>query len=134
MHRLVSAGIGATALSPKVTASLPGSPAPAAAALVALRRFDVAKGTEAEVKAAFRECLTLVDRVAGFVCMEWLCSLERPREIWLVAHWRHACGRHAWHHGHADRDSHRSIPKDLKLVDRDTSHSRIRPRLGMMWR
>jgi len=121
MHSLVSAGIGAAASSPKATASLPSAPASTPASSAALCRFVVASGIEAELKAAFRECPNLVDRAAGFVCREVPCPLERPQEICLPTHWRHASGRRAWHHGHADRDSHRGIPKGLKLVDRDTT-------------
>ena len=121
MHSLVSAGSGAAASLPKATASVPDAPAPTAAGFVALSRFVVANGLEAEVKAAFRERPHLVDRAAGFVRMEVLCPLERPQEIWLVTHWRHADDYRAWHRGHAYRDSHRGIPKGLKLVGRETT-------------
>ena len=76
---------------------------------------------EAEVKAAFRDRPHLVDRTAGFVRMEVLCPLDRPQEIWLVTHWRCADDYRAWHRGHAYRDSHRGIPKGLKLVGSETS-------------
>jgi heme-degrading monooxygenase HmoA len=75
---------------------------------------------EAEVKTAFRERTHLVDHAAGFVCMEVLCPLDRPQEIWLVAHWRCADDYRAWHRGHGYRESHRGIPKGLKLVARET--------------
>jgi heme-degrading monooxygenase HmoA len=120
MHILVSAWNGATALSPTATASLPGAPAPTPAGFVALSRFVVANGMEAEVKAAFRGRPHLVDRTAGFIRMEVLCPLDRPQEIWLVTHWRCADDYHAWHSGHAYRESHRGIPKGLKLIGRET--------------
>jgi len=121
MYSFVSAGRGAAASSPKATASRPGAPAPTAAGFVALSRFVVANGMETEVKAAFRVRPHLVDRAAGFVRMEVLCPLERPQEIWRVTHWRHANDYRAWHRGHAYRDSHRTIPKGLKLVGRETA-------------
>jgi heme-degrading monooxygenase HmoA len=53
--------------------------------------------------------------------MEVLCPLDRPQEIWLLTHWRHANDYRAWHRGQAYRDSHCGIPKGLKLVGRETS-------------
>jgi hypothetical protein len=78
MYSLVRAGNCATTSSPTATASLPGAIAPTAAGFVALSRFVVANGMEAEVKAAFRERPHLVDRTAAFVRMEVLCPLDRP--------------------------------------------------------
>lgn len=90
MYGLVSAGNGDTAASPTAAASLPGGPEPTPTGFVALSRFVVANGMEAEVKAAFRARPHRVDRAVGFVRMEVLCPLDRPQEIWLVTHWRHA--------------------------------------------
>jgi heme-degrading monooxygenase HmoA len=98
---------------PRASARTPGG-------FVALSRFVVANGMEAEVKAAFREHPHLVDRTAGFVRIEVLCPLDRPQEIWLVTHWRHADDYCTWHRGHAYRESHRGIPNGLKLVGRET--------------
>jgi heme oxygenase (mycobilin-producing) len=120
MYSLMSAAHGATASSPTAIASLPGAPAPTPAGFVALSRFVVANGMEAEVKAAFRARPHRVDRAAGFVRMEVLCPLDRPQEIWLVTHWRCADDYRAWHRGHGYRESHRGIPKGLKLVGRET--------------
>lgn len=120
MYSLVSAGNGATASARTANASLPGGSASATAGFVALSRFVVANGMEAEVKAAFRERPHLVDRTAGFIRMEVLCPLDRPQEIWLVTHWRCADDYRAWHRGHDHRESHRGIPKGLKLVGRET--------------
>ncbi len=120
MYSLVSAGNGAAASSPTATASLPGRQAPTPAGFVALSRFVVANGMEAEVKAAFRERPHLVDRAAGFVRMEVLCPLDRPQEIWLVTHWCCADDYRAWHRGHGYRESHRGIPKGMKLIGRET--------------
>jgi heme oxygenase (mycobilin-producing) len=107
--------------TPAATPSLPRATAAMSGGFVALSRFVVANGMEAEVKAAFRARPHLVDRTAGFVRMEVLCPLERPKEIWLVTHWRCADDYRAWHRGHAYRESHRGIPKGLKLVGRETS-------------
>ena len=91
-----------------------------AGGFVALSRFVVANGMEAEVKAAFRDRPHHVERTAGFVRMEVLCPLDRPQEIWLVTHWRCGDDYRAWHRGHGYRESHRGIPKGLKLVGRET--------------
>jgi heme-degrading monooxygenase HmoA len=120
MYSLVSAGDDATASLPTASALLPGAVASTPACFVALSRFVVANGMEAEVKAAFRERPHLVERTAGFVRMEVLCPLDRPQEIWLVTHWRHADDYRTWHRGHGYRESHRGIPKGLKLVGRET--------------
>ncbi len=90
MYSLMGAGnnrYGVVADCKRVTA---WRSAPATAGFVALSRFVVATGMEAEVNAAFRERSHLVDGMTGFVRMEVLCQ------------------------------SHRSILKDLKLVDRET--------------
>jgi heme-degrading monooxygenase HmoA len=94
--------------------------APALAGFVALSRFVVANGMEAEVKAAFQARPHRVDHAAGFVRMEVLCPLDRPQEIWLVTHWRCADDYRTWHGGHGYRESHRGIPKGLKLIGRET--------------
>jgi heme-degrading monooxygenase HmoA len=93
---------------------------PAAAHFVALSRFVVGNGMEAEVKAAFRARPHRVDQAPGFVRMEVLCPLDRPEEIWLVTHWRCGDDYRAWHSGHGYRESHRGIPKGLKLIGRET--------------
>jgi heme-degrading monooxygenase HmoA len=116
----VASGNCVAASTPAVAPSLPLAPVPTRCGFVALSRFVVANGMEAEVKAAFRERPHLVERTAGFVRMEVLCPLDRPQEIWLVTHWRHADDYRTWHRGHGYRESHRGIPKGLKLVGRET--------------
>jgi heme-degrading monooxygenase HmoA len=108
-----------TASTSAATPLLPRAPARTPGGFVALSRFVVSNGFEAEVKAALRERPHLVNRTAGFVRMEVLCPLDRPQEIWPVTHWRHADECRAWHRGHAYRESHRGIPKGLKLVGRE---------------
>jgi len=114
----VASGNCVAASTPAVAPSLPLAPTPRG--FVALSRFVVAKGMEAEVKAAFRERPHHVERAAGFVRMEVLCPLDRPQEIWLVTHWRSGDYYRAWHRGHGYRESHRGIPKGLKLFGRET--------------
>lgn len=89
------------------------SPAPA---FVAVSRFVVANGMEDEVKAAFRARPHLVDRAAGFLRLDVLSPLESPNEIWIMTCWTDAASYRAWHRSHAYHDSHKGIPKGLKLV------------------
>jgi len=93
MYSLVSAGNDATALLPTVTASLPRAIAPRLACSVTLSCFVGAKGQR---------------------------PLPRPEEFWLVPRRRRADDGPAWQRVHSYRESHRSIPKGLKLFGRET--------------
>ncbi len=75
---------------------------------------------DAEVKAACRERPHLVKRTAGFDRMEVPCQLERPQEIWLVTLSCDADDYRTWHRGHRYPESHRGIPRGLKLVGGET--------------
>ena len=73
-----------------------------------------------EVKAAFRERPGLVDNAAGFLRMDVISPLDRPKEFWLVTFWTDEESFRAWHKGHTYGDSHAGIPKGLKLVRGET--------------
>ena len=97
----------------------PFLPAPAAgiiSAFVALSKFVIANDKTAEVKEAFRQRPHLVDDQPGFVRMEVFSPLDRPEEIWLVTYWTDAESFKLWHHSHLYHQSHKGIPKGLKLV------------------
>jgi heme-degrading monooxygenase HmoA len=81
---------------------------------VALSKFTVANGITEEVKAAFR--LHLVDSVSGFVRMDVISPVDCPDEIWLLTYWADEESFRIWHHSHLYRESHKGIPKGLKLV------------------
>jgi len=83
---------------------------------VALSKFVIANDKTAEVKAAFRARPHLVDGQPGFVRMEVFSPLDRPQEIWLVTYWTDAVSFERWHHSHLYHESHKGIPKGLKLV------------------
>ena len=91
-----------------------------AAGFVVLSKFVVANGLEGEVKEAFRQRPHLVDGIPGFIRMEVLSPRDRPSEIWLLTYWADSESYHAWHHGHLYHDSHRGIPRGLKLVPGET--------------
>jgi heme-degrading monooxygenase HmoA len=93
---------------------------PAGVGFVALSRFVIANGMSTEVKSAFRDRPHLVDHAPGYVRMEVISPLECPQEIWLLTFWTDEASFQNWHHSHHYRDSHRGIPKGLKLVPGET--------------
>jgi heme-degrading monooxygenase HmoA len=108
------------------TTSVPGgaSPSPVAAAtpgaFVALSKFVIVNGLADEVKAAFRVRPHLVDHTPGYLRMEVISPAERPEEIWLLTFWADEPSFRAWHHSHLYHDSHKDIPKGLKLAPGET--------------
>jgi heme oxygenase (mycobilin-producing) len=91
----------------------------------ALSRFVVANDMTAEVKEAFRRRPHLVDSAEGFVRMSVLSPEDRPDEIWLLTWWTHAAAFDRWHRSHMYRDSHKGIPRGLKLVRGETQLRRF---------
>lgn len=89
-------------------------------AFVAMSRFAVANGMIDEVRAAFRGRPRLVDEVDGFLKLDVLSPAEAPEEIWLITYWRDRASFLRWHHSPAHKQSHRLIPKGLKLDPRRT--------------
>jgi len=96
--------------------SLPSPIAPAPPQFVALSRFEIRNGMEAQVRAAFASRPHLVDSESGFLGMQVMSPVDKPSEIWLVTRWTDEPSYHAWHKGHTYHASHRGIPKGLKLV------------------
>ena len=89
---------------------------PPATQFVAISRFTVANDMTERVKAAFAERPHLVDDAPGFVRMEVMSPVDEPDEIWLVTYWRDRDSFATWHRSHEFKQSHRGIPKGLKLV------------------
>jgi len=94
------------------------TPQHGAAAFVALSKFVVANGMMAEVKEAFRNRPHLVDDAPGVVKMEVMVPFDNPNELWLVTYWADEGSYRIWHHSHEYHESHKGIPKGLKLVPR----------------
>lgn len=88
---------------------------PRSGLFVALSKFAVANGMTEEVKEAFVARPHLVDSADGFVRLDVLSPKEEPNEIWLVTYWRDEESYRVWHKSHMYRDSHKGIPKGLKL-------------------
>jgi heme-degrading monooxygenase HmoA len=89
-------------------------------AFVAMSRFAVANGKTAEVKQAFRDRPRLVDGAYGFLKMDVISPEEAPEEIWLLTYWVDRESFLAWHRSPAHKQSHRFMPKGLKLDPKRT--------------
>jgi heme-degrading monooxygenase HmoA len=83
---------------------------------VVLSHFIVANDLAEEVKQAFRNRAGLVDREPGFIRLEVISPLDDPHQIWLITYWKDEPSYQSWHHSHKYHDSHKGIPKGLKLV------------------
>jgi heme-degrading monooxygenase HmoA len=83
---------------------------------VALSRFVIKNEMQEAVRQAFLERPHLVDDAPSFVRMEVLSPVEDAREIWLMTFWTDEESFRRWHHSHLYRESHKGIPKGLKLV------------------
>ena len=82
---------------------------------VALSKFKVANGMSEEVRAAFVGRPRLVEGAPGFVRMEVVRPVDDPDEFWLLTWWTDGQSFRDWHHGHTYRESHKGIPRGLKL-------------------
>ena len=87
---------------------------------VAISRFVIANDLAAPVKEAFLDRPHLVDNAPGFVRMDVISPLDNPNEIWLMTFWTDEQSFQVWHKSHAYRESHKSIPRGLKLVPKST--------------
>ena len=85
---------------------------------IALSQFTVGNNMAAEVKNAFVERPHLVEEAAGFIRLEVISPIDNPDEIWLLTYWHDEKSFKNWHHSHVYHDSHKGIPKGLKLVPR----------------
>lgn len=88
--------------------------------IVALSRFTIANGMEHEVRSAFIQRPHLVDTASGFLGMEVMNSIDNPSEVWLFTRWSNQESFTDWHKGHDYHESHKGIPKGLKLVPNST--------------
>ena len=83
---------------------------------VALSKFTVANGMAPQIKEAFLNRPHLVDTAPGFLRMDVISPVDNPDEIWLLTYWSDESSYKVWHRSHAYHDSHKGIPKGLKLV------------------
>ena len=94
---------------------------------IALSKFTVAPGFNEEgeshterVKQAFRDRPHLVDDAHGFRRLEVFSPRDQPNEIWLLTFWDDENSYSVWHKSHLYHESHKGIPKGIKLVPRST--------------
>ncbi len=85
------------------------------ACFVALSRFAVANGMTGEVKKAFRSRPHLVEEAEGFVRLDVISPVDAPNELWLITYWRDEECFRKWHHSPRHKESHRGMPRGLKL-------------------
>ncbi len=87
--------------------------------ITVLSRFVVANGMDAEVRNAFVNRPRMVENAPGFVRLEVLSPAEDPSEFWLLTYWESEQHFRDWHKNHL-HDSHKMIPKGLRLDSRGT--------------
>lgn len=83
---------------------------------VALSQFTVMPGMGDEVLNAFLSRPHLVENAPGYKKMEVLRPKNNTDEFWLMTWWADEQSYSAWHHSHAYHESHKLMPKGLKLV------------------
>ena len=83
---------------------------------VVISKFIIANGMAGQVKEAFRNRPHLVEGARGFLRMDVVSPTDRPDEIWLITFWAEEEGYRAWHRSHLYHDSHKGIPRGLKLL------------------
>ncbi len=84
--------------------------------IVVLSQFRVDDAMAGAVRAAFVERPHLVDEAPGFIRLEVLSPRDQPGEIWLFTYWSDEASFRAWHRSHAYKESHRGIPKGMKVI------------------
>jgi len=90
--------------------------------VVVLSRFRVANGLGPEVRAAFRSRPRLVDEAPGFLGLETFVDEQDDDTFYLLTRWTDFASFQRWHGSASHRESHRFIPKGLKL---DPSFTRV---------
>ena len=93
--------------------------------ILVIRKFTVRNGMEEAVRQAFVDRPHLVDSAPGYQRMEVLRALGHPEEFWLTTWWQDEASYDTWHRSHAYRDSHKGLPKGLKLVPGSTEIRRF---------
>jgi heme-degrading monooxygenase HmoA len=90
--------------------------------ILAVSRFKVANGMESQVREAFLNRPHLVDSARGFLGMETYTDKSDAALFYLVTRWTDDESFHTWHGSEAHRESHRFMPKGLKL---DGSYTQV---------
>ena len=83
--------------------------------VVVISRFRVANGLRAEIEAAFKQRPHFVDDAPGFRSLEIHSDVCDPNVFYLFTVWENLDSFQRWHKSAAHHESHRGIPKGLKL-------------------
>lgn len=83
---------------------------------VAMSSFTVANGMTDAVREAFVRRPHRVENAPGFVRMDVISPHQSPDEFWLLTYWTDEASYRAWHRNDALHESHRGVPRGLKLV------------------
>ena len=101
--------------------------------ILAISRFRVANDFEKAVADAFGQRVGLVDDQPGFLSLEVFTDASDPKLFYLVTRWTDEEQFHAWHAGPAHRESHRLMPRGLKL-DKAYTLLSVMERIPSGWR
>lgn len=85
--------------------------------IVSISKFEIQNGLEKEVKEAFKNRPELVEKAKGFIRLDVLSPLDNPAEIHLITYWESEEDFEFWHRHHL-KESHKHIPKGLRLVSK----------------
>jgi len=91
--------------------------------VLVLSQFKVANGMSAEVKGAFMNRPHQVENAPGFLRLDVVSPVDEPDEIWLLTYWHDLASYEQWHRSPAHHQSHKGIPKGLRL---DPAGTRVR--------
>ncbi|MEQ9309535.1 MAG: antibiotic biosynthesis monooxygenase family protein [Balneolaceae bacterium] len=83
--------------------------------IAVISKFEIQNGMEQEVKNAFKNRPRFVEHAKGFIKMDVLSPLNNPAVIHLITYWANEKDFEYWHRHHL-KESHKYIPKGLKLV------------------
>jgi signal transduction histidine kinase/heme-degrading monooxygenase HmoA len=83
--------------------------------ILAVSRFRVANGFEQAVTVAFADRPRLVDAWPGFLGLETFTDTDDATMFHLVTRWTDREAFHSWHGSSAHRESHKWMPKGLRL-------------------
>lgn len=90
--------------------------------ILAVSRFRIANGLEAQVREAFINRPHLVDGAPGFLGMETFTDHADGTIFYLITRWTDSSSFHKWHQSRAHQQSHAFIPRGLKL---DSSQTKV---------
>jgi len=83
--------------------------------IAVISKFEIKNGMEEAVKNAFKNRPGLVEHAKGFIKLDVISPLSNPAEILLITYWESNEDFEHWHRYHK-KESHKSIPKGLKLT------------------